>query len=135
MLHGGVHFLGLNGTLELTSSDSGTHFIGAPGEDVWLSGGVPISSEAVWDKVSHPSTGGKQIWKTTLPVDGHSLPTGLPIRNLYTVDSHERLTWARYPNMDVENDMWGYNSPVKFNLSIPSSYVAVLLFLQLQSAP
>jgi len=58
------------------------------------------------------------IWKTLLrPVQSFS------VRSLFTESSHERLTWARYPNMDVEREMWGYGSPGLASRSINSNKV------------
>ncbi|CAE7521386.1 unnamed protein product [Symbiodinium natans] len=105
ILRGGVHFLGLNGTVHLGPGDSELEISSYPGEEAWLSGGIPLKDVA-WQKVTHPSTG-RSVWRTKMPM-GHQ---SHQIRSLFTLESHARLNWARYPNMNVETDAWGYGSP------------------------
>lgn len=117
ILRGGVHFVGLNGTLRLSAVDSDIHFVSCPGETAWLSGAIPLRG-ASWEQTQHPSAGNNTIWRTTL-----QMPPGQQIRSLFTVDSHERLAWARYPNSNIETDQWGYSSPGREKYAINSNQV------------
>jgi len=80
---------------------------------VWVSGGIQLPDNLQWSpsKKHDPSLG---VLQTTLPKD-------FPLNGfsgLFTGEKHERLTRARFPNSDVENDQWGYASPSRDLYSI-----------------
>jgi hypothetical protein len=99
VLHAGVHFL--NATMELGPEDSGLAILNAPGEEAWLSGGVSLG-ELAWEEAREEVFRGKNVWVASLKGLGlHDVP------GLFTLETHRRLTRARFPNADVETSQWG----------------------------
>jgi hypothetical protein len=93
VLHEGVHYLGK--TVVLTPMDSNLVIRSAPNQMAWLSGGKLIKSkDAGWTKTKENGN----IWVADLS----SLKISA-IAGLFTVEGHERMTLARFPNADVED--------------------------------
>lgn len=112
VLRRGVHTL--RKTIRLTKRDSGLSIRGFPGEEVWMSGGLPLHKHKVnWTPTMH---NGIQIQVADLR---HMLlHMELPkVAALFT--THSRLIRARYPNSNPETAQWGYASPNKYNYSLP----------------
>ena len=88
LLRGGTYFLAE--TLVLTAQDSGLTLQGAPGEEAWLSGALPLAN-VTWRavNVSPPSN----LWSADLSALGVSSAPGLRLNG-------ERLVRARFPNND-----------------------------------
>jgi hypothetical protein len=86
-------------TISLTQPDSGLSIMNYPGEEVWISGGSPLTDLA-WTKYNVSSD--SNVWQTVLSpqqVEGLDSST---ITGLMTLQSHLRLTRARYPNGRIE---------------------------------
>ena len=99
VLHEGVHFL--NGTMELTPADSGLTIQSAPGAagKAWLSGGKPLGTARLkWREASGMANGVYVASLAGLGLEG--------VPGLFTLDSHERLIRARFPNANVETAQW-----------------------------
>lgn len=74
MLHGGVHWL--QHPLQLTPEDSGLHIVGIAGENVTVSGGIPLPGESLkWR--AHDVSSGKNIWAADLSHLGVQAMPGL----------------------------------------------------------
>lgn len=115
VLHAGVHFL--NATMELTSADSGLVIQSAADAagKAWLSGGKALGT-LDWKPAA--GFGGGRVLVASLAGRGLSAVPGL-----FTLESHERLTRARFPNADVETAQWGYDSPLRDDFSIEAAKV------------
>eukprot|EP00755_Sulcionema_specki_P003110 Sspe_Gene.27248::Locus_11646_Transcript_1_1_Confidence_1.000_Length_1842::g.27248::m.27248 len=107
VLREGIHFL--NATLTFGVEDEGTVVVGYPGEDAWVSGGVPLES-LKWEAV------GKGVYSARV--------SAKPFTGLFTTTSHERLVRARYPNANPETAQWGYASRDARKYSLAGSDVA-----------
>jgi hypothetical protein len=110
VLHEGVHFL--NETIELTSADSGLTIQSAPGAagKAWLSGGKPLGTlRRAWREAEGMPKG---VYVASLAGVGLERVPGL-----FTLDSHERLTRARFPNADVETAQWVRN--IRYTQLVP----------------
>jgi hypothetical protein len=138
ILRQGIHTL-RGVPLELTESDSNLRIVGYPGEQVWLSGGISLSS-LVWKPWEHnQAIQVAQLPRSLFEQEGYSLGrvqkqsaqpprpppqqqkeaslTPLPkIVSLFT--STRRYIRARFPNADPEIDQWGYASTNRLNYSI-----------------
>jgi hypothetical protein len=80
----------------LSELDSNLTISAYQGEEVWLSGGVPLESPS-W------SDAGGGVWQTRLEGPGIA-----DIPSLFTLRPHTRLNKARFPNADPEIDKWGF---------------------------
>ena len=109
VLRGGVHLL--SETLAFGAGDAGSTLMSYPGEEAWLSGGQVIPRTAPWKK------GVDGSYSVTLN-DSISEVLGL-----FTLDTHRRLTRARFPNADAETAQWGYASTDRLTYAIDSSMV------------
>jgi hypothetical protein len=90
VLRGGTHWL--SETLVLTPADSGLSLRSYSGENVTVSGGVPLSS-LEWKP--HDRTAGRNIWVADMAHLGLSRIPGLRLDG-------ERVQLARHPNGDPE---------------------------------
>ncbi len=90
VLRAGTHWL--SETLVLTSADSGLTLRGYFGENVTVSGGVPLS---FLDWKPHDQTAGQNIWVADMTNAGLSSVPGLRLDG-------ERVQLARHPNGDPE---------------------------------
>jgi hypothetical protein len=93
VFHEGIHYL--KSTVVLTHLDSNLVLRSASNETTaWLSGGKLIESrDTSWKKMNENSP----IWLADL--SALDIPA---ITGLFTLDPHERMTLARFPNADVE---------------------------------
>jgi hypothetical protein len=107
-------------TVQFSKQDAGLTLAGFPGEEVWISGGISISSSIDWE----PWTHNDMIQVANLssifaPHDGNgSLPK---IPSLFTTT--RRYTRARFPNGDPELIQWGYASSDRLKYSLPPTLV------------
>jgi len=85
VLRGGLHFL--KDPISLTEADSHMTIQNYDGEEVWLSGGIPLTTN--WKPYNISK--GANIWMTDLPNI-----TNVP--GLMSVSPHQRFTRARWPN-------------------------------------
>ena len=118
VLHAGVHFL--KATMELTASDSGLIIQSAPDATgkAWLSGGQPIGTASLSWKKADGFGSTKGVYVASLAGLGlDTVPGG------FTLESHERLTRARFPNADVETAQWGYDSPLRDSWSVEAAKI------------
>jgi hypothetical protein len=116
VLHEGVHFL--NATMELTSVDSGLTIQSAADAagKAWISGGQRLDASSLsWRAAEGLKKGVFVASLAGLGLD--SVP------GLFTLESHDRLTRARFPNADVETAQWGYDSPLRDSWSIEAAKV------------
>ena len=113
VLHAGVHML--NVTMELGPADNGLVIQNAAGEEAWLSGGVSLGADLKWQKA-------EGFDKDVLVADLKQLGVK-HVPGLFTLESHRRLTRARFPNADVETAQWGYDSPLADQYSIEAAKV------------
>ena len=111
----GIH--SLKSTINLQKQDSGLSIVGYPGRDVWLSGALEIPADTKWSYDCSVNLNVRVANLTNL-LNNHPLPR-LP--SLFS--THKRWNRARYPNGDVETTQWGYQSPGRFNHSIPADQV------------
>jgi len=112
----GIH--SLNGkTVQLSSQDDGLTIVGIPGEEVWLSGGIPIQNVTFEPLQESP---GIYVGNLSTLLENHPLP---PLVSLFTT-SH-RWIRARYPNANPETDQWGYASRNRLKYSMPTGRCAV----------
>ena len=88
LLRGGTYFL--PETLVLTAQDSGLTLQGAPGEEAWLSGALPLAN-VTWRAVDVAPP--HNIWAADLSALGVASAPGLRLGG-------ERLVRARFPNND-----------------------------------
>eukprot|EP01062_Namystynia_karyoxenos_P040534 TRINITY_DN29548_c0_g1_i1.p1 TRINITY_DN29548_c0_g1~~TRINITY_DN29548_c0_g1_i1.p1 ORF type:complete len:911 (+),score=184.09 TRINITY_DN29548_c0_g1_i1:73-2733(+) len=100
VLHGGTHYLGPGAEpLQLGPEDSGLSIVGVPGEDVWVSGGVPLTAVS-WKKWNGtaPRQAGANVWVARV---GQEVVG--KVRGLHTLHG-DGLTplkpRARWPNRD-----------------------------------
>eukprot|EP00051_Salpingoeca_urceolata_P010779 m.132554 g.132554 ORF g.132554 m.132554 type:complete len:1047 (+) comp16850_c0_seq2:1130-4270(+) len=123
VLRGGVHFIGNNGSLELTPADSGITIEGHPGEDAWLSGGVALTGLQWQPATLHPNfaMSGGSIMKASLKEHPTAASSG--VSGLFTLDKHIRVAHSRLPAIDVERDQWGYSSPNRDKYALNSNMV------------
>jgi hypothetical protein len=93
ILRGGLHFLAE--TVELEPVDSGLTIRGYGGEEVWVSGGIPVTPE--WTRSSLRGN----VWEAVLPSIDH-------VSGLNSLAPYRRVTRAREPNGDPElcTDCW-----------------------------
>jgi hypothetical protein len=117
VLHAGVHFL--NTTMDLTAADSGLTIQSAPDATgkAWLSGGKPIGTSTLTWKPAE-GFGAQGVYVASLAGLGIDAVPGL-----FTLESHERLTRARFPNADVETAQWGYDSPLRDSWSVEAAKI------------
>ena len=118
MLHAGVHFL--NATMELTATDSGLTIQSASDATgkAWLSGGKPIGTASLSWKKAEGFGSSSGVYVASLAELGVDAVPGL-----FTLESHERLTRARFPNADVETAQWGYDSPLRDSWSVEAAKI------------
>ena len=88
VLRAGTHFLGK--TLALGAADSGLTLMNYPAEEAWLSGGVPLTT--AWTKTGAADA---NIFVTDV-TDAAALAASFT--GLMTLQTHRRLTRARFPN-------------------------------------
>lgn len=117
LLREGIHELST--TLRIGQVDAGLTLTGYPGEDVWISGGISLTS-ATWKPWSQNSNILVANLTSLLTQHPHSLPF---IFSLFTYYPHTRLVRARYPNANPETDQWGYASFHNELHSLPSGAV------------
>jgi hypothetical protein len=98
----------------LGTTDSGLTFTSYPGEDVWISGGIPLPS-LTWTPFRVNSSTGANIWQASLAGSGITSIPGLRYGG-------RRFIRARYPNADPEVD--GFGSGVIPPWIAPDPFVA-----------
>jgi hypothetical protein len=89
VLRAGTHYLGAS-SIKLTAVDSGLLITNYPGEEAWMSGGVPI--QANWKAYN---TSGANIWVTDVAPGVLAVGNGT-FDGLMTLETHERLIRARF---------------------------------------
>ena len=121
----GTHYI--DETIELRAEDSGLVLTNYPGEEAWISGGIPLlgkdNAPLKWEKFKRPRIGQESatIYTTSLSVldlKPDDLPT---IPSLF--GRNRRWIRARFPNANPETAQWGYNSPNKLKYSMPADDV------------
>lgn len=113
ILREGIHSLEAK-PLKLRSQDSGLKIMGYPGENAWISGGLPL------ENVEFKETGddGLLVADLTELLSNYDLPKMV---SLFTTT--RRYIRARFPNSDPELDQWGYASPHRLNYSLRADLV------------
>jgi hypothetical protein len=92
VLRKGTHFLGTE-SVKLTAADSGLLITNYPGEEAWVSGGVPLKTS--WEKYN--TTNGTNVWVTHIADAATVLAVGNgTFDGLMTLETHERLIRARW---------------------------------------
>jgi hypothetical protein len=95
-LRKGTYFEGKE--IVLDAQDSGLTITSFQGEFAWLSGGIKVAADSPWKPDAK-----KKVWSTVI-----SNPNVTEVAGLFTLEPHQRLTRARYPNFDSETDAWGF---------------------------
>ncbi|CAB9498027.1 expressed unknown protein [Seminavis robusta] len=85
-----------------------------PGEEAWISGGITLPQSLKWDRWDQSD----KVWVTNLSEIMQNVSNLPSVPSVFTTDT--RLIRARYPNGNPELDQWGYATPDKDRVSIPS---------------
>jgi len=119
VLFKGIHYL--KETIVLTPEDSYLTIRSAPNERAWLSGGILINSTTTsWKPVSSTQ-------RKTIVANLSSLLLS-DVTGLFTVNPHQRMTLARFPNANVED----WNAQHRY---VPASLVDEWLFPPFGNVP
>lgn len=115
----GIHYL--NETIVLTPEDSYLTIRTDPDERAWISGGILINSTTTsWEPVSNQS---RNIFvanlSSLLSLNDGAISSSFT--GLFTINPHQRMTLARFPNANVEE----WNSPDRY---VPAKVVDEWLF-------
>lgn len=89
VLRKGTYYLG-SSSIKLTAADSGLLISNYPGEEAWISGGVPL--QVNWK--SYNVSNGANVWVTDIAPGLLSVGNGT-FDGLMTLETHQRLIRAR----------------------------------------